>query len=113
MANKNLSKSLAGKFVPATDALNEAHAPAYALTPKQMLAQYAATGCLNKTFYASADEQLTKVLELCAEVEAGFIARTALFRRERGLMKNMPALLCAVLSVKERELLARIFPRVE
>ncbi len=112
MANKNLFKSLKGKFVPATDALNEAGAHAYALTPKQMLAQYAATGCLSKTFYASADEQLTKVLELCASVEAGFIARTALFCRERGLMKDMPALLCAVLSVKDRELLARIFPRV-
>jgi len=112
MANKNLFKSLVGKFVPVTDALNEENAPAYALTPKQMLAQYAATGCLNTTFYASAEEQLTKVLELCAEVEAEFIARTALFCRERGLMKDMPALLCAVLSVKDRALLAQVFPRV-
>src|SRR5258705_9754809 len=112
MANKTLFKSLIGKLMPATDASNEEHAPAYALTPKAQLAQYAATGCLNTTFYASADEQLAKVLELCADVEPEFIAKTAVFGRERGFMKDMPALLCAVLSVKDLELLNAIFPRV-
>ena len=112
MANKTLFKSLTGKFSPATDALNEERAPAYALSPKHQLAQYAATGCINRTFYASAEEQLAKVLELCADIDAEFIARTAVFCRERGFMKDMPALLCAVLSVKDRELLSRVFPRV-
>jgi len=54
MANKNLFKSLVGRLVPAADARNEENAPAYALTPKQALAQYAATGCLTQTFYAGA-----------------------------------------------------------
>src|SRR2546426_12454995 len=112
MANKTLFKSLIGKLMPATDALNEERAPAYALSPKHQLGQYAATGCLNTTFYASADDQLAKVLELCADIDAEFIAKTAVFCRERGFMKDMPALLCAVLSVKDRELLARVFPRV-
>jgi 60 kDa SS-A/Ro ribonucleoprotein len=112
MANKTVFKSLIGKLMPATDAINEERAPAYALSPQQQLAQYAATGCLNTTFYATADEQLAKVLELCADIDAEFIAKTALFCRERGFMKDMPALLCAVLSVKDRELLARVFPRV-
>jgi 60 kDa SS-A/Ro ribonucleoprotein len=112
MANKNLFKSLIGKFIPATNAINEERAPAYALPPKHQLAQYAATGCLNTTFYANSDEQLAKVLELCAELDAEFIAKTAVFCRERGLMKDMPALLCSVLSVKDRALLERIFPRV-
>lgn len=112
MANKTLFKSLIGKLMPATDAINEERAPAYALSPKHQLAQYAATGCLNTTFYATADEQLAKVLELCADIDAEFIAKTAVFCRGRGFMKDMPALLCAVLSVKDRELLARVFPRV-
>src|SRR5258705_4216168 len=112
MANKNLFKSLVGKLIPATNAINEERAPAYALSPKHQLAQYAATGCLNTTFYAGADEQLAKVLELCADIDAEFIAKTAVFCRERGFMKDMPALLCAVLSVKERELLNVVFPRV-
>lgn len=112
MANKTLFKSLVGKLIPATNAINEERAPAHALSPKHQLAQYAATGCLNTTFYATADEQLATVLELCAEVDAEFIAKTAVFCRERGFMKDMPALLAASLSVKDRELLARIFPRV-
>jgi 60 kDa SS-A/Ro ribonucleoprotein len=112
MANKNLFKSLMGKMTPATDALNEENAPAYALSPKHALAQYVATGCMNKTFYASASDQLTKVLELCSQVEPEFVAHTALFCRERGFMKDMPALLCAVLSVRDRELLAAVFNRV-
>jgi len=112
MANKSLFKSLVGRLIPATNAVNEERAPAYALSPKHQLAQYAATGCLNRTFYATADEQLAKVLELCAEIDAEFIAKTAVFCRERGLMKDMPALLLAVLSVQDRELLARVFPRV-
>jgi 60 kDa SS-A/Ro ribonucleoprotein len=112
MANKTLFKSLVGKLIPATNAINEERAPAYTLSPKHQLAQYAATGCLNTTFYATADEQLAKVIELCAEVDAEFIAKTAVFCRERGFMKDMPALLTASLSVQDRELLARIFPRV-
>ena len=112
MANKTLFKSLIGKLIPATDAINEERAPAYALSPKHQLAQYAASGCLNTTFYATVDEQLAKVLELCADIDAEFIAKTAVFCRERGFMKDMPALLCAVLSVKDRELLGRVFPRV-
>lgn len=112
MANKSLFKSLTGRLLPATDAINEARAPAYALSPKHQLAQYAATGCLNTTFYAGAGEQLAKVLELCVDLDAEFIAQTAVFCRERGFMKDMPALLCAVLSVKDRELLNVVFPRV-
>src|SRR5215467_12288899 len=112
MSNKTLFKSLAGKLLPATDAINEENAPAYALSAKHRLAQYAATGCLNRTFYAGANEQLAQVLELCAQVDAAFIAKTAIFCRERGYMKDMPALLCAVLSIKDRELLAQVFPRV-
>ncbi|HEV8168290.1 MAG TPA: hypothetical protein VGP59_03055, partial [Pyrinomonadaceae bacterium] len=112
MANKTLFKSLIGKLLPATDALNEEFAPAYALSPERRLAQYAATGCLNRTFYVDASEQLAQVLELCEKVDAEFIAKTAIFCRERGYMKDMPALLCAVLSVKDRALLGQVFPRV-
>jgi 60 kDa SS-A/Ro ribonucleoprotein len=112
MANKNLFKSLAGRLVPAADARNEEGAPAYALTPKQALAQYAATGCLTQTFYADASEQLSAVLALCEKVEPEFVAKTAVYARERGFMKDMPALLLAVLAAKDVRLLAQVFPRV-
>ena len=112
MANKNLFKSIVGKLIQATDAVNDERAPAYAFTPRHALAQYAVTGCLNATFYATAEAQLAKVIELCREVDAEFVARTAVYARERGFMKDIPALLCAVLSVKDRALLGRVFPRV-
>ncbi len=112
MANKKLFKSVIGKLAPATNAINEECAPAYALSPKHQLAQYAATGCLNKTFYAGAQEQLKQVLDLAADLDAEFIAKTAVFCRERGFMKDMPALLCALLSVKDVALLSAVFPRV-
>lgn len=112
MANKSIFKSMIGKLLPKTDAINEAGGQAYRFSPRHALAQYAATGCLNSTYYASAEQQLADVLALCGQVDPEFIARTALFAREKGFMKDMPALLCAVLSVKGPGLMAEIFDRV-
>ena len=63
MANKTLFGSLRDALIPQTNTVNSENAPAYALEPKQALAQYAATGCFGRTFYATADEQLTRVLD--------------------------------------------------
>ncbi len=112
MANKSIFKSMVGRLLPKTDTVNEAGGQAYRFGPKHALAQYAATGCLNSTFYASAEQQLADVLALCDKVEPEFIARTALFCREKGFMKDMPALLCAALSIKGPGLMAEIFDRV-
>ncbi len=114
MANKTLFKSTPGTYVTPADTVNEAGGTAYTLSPKAMLAQYAATGCLNATFYASAEEQLETVLNLCAspEVTPEFIARVALYSRTQGHMKDLPALLCATLSVFGPGLLAEVFDRV-
>lgn len=112
MASKSLFKSLVGKLAPKADAKNEAGGTAYSFTAQHKLAQYAATGCLNGTFYASADQQLETVLDMCAQNEPEFIAQVALFARSKGYMKDMPALLCAVLSVRSPGLLAEIFDRV-
>ena len=112
MASKTLFKSMIGKLQPKADARNEAGGIAYSMPPKHALAQYAATGCLNTTFYASADEQLATVLDLCGKVEPEFIARTALYARSKGFMKDLPALLCAVLASKGPGLLAEVFDRV-
>ncbi|MBC7795801.1 MAG: TROVE domain-containing protein, partial [Pyrinomonadaceae bacterium] len=112
MANKNLFKSVKGLFTPKTNTVNEAGGTAYEFSPKHALAQYAATGTLNATFYADATQQLEKVLGFCENLDAEFIAKTAVFARERGYMKDIPALLCAILSVKNKELLEKVFPRV-
>lgn len=112
MANLQLFQSLKGKLLSSANALNAAMAPAYAMSPRHQLAKYAATGCLNATYYASADAQLATVLALCEQVDAGFIAQCAVYCRERGYMKDMPALLAAVLAAKGADELAPVFKRV-
>ena len=112
MANTTLFQSSRGPYVPRTDTVNRAGGKAYSFTPRHALAQYAATGCLNKTFYATAEEDLDKVLSLASQVEPQFLAKTAVYARERGFMKDMPALLCAVLSVLDAPLCAQVFHRV-
>jgi 60 kDa SS-A/Ro ribonucleoprotein len=112
MANKTLFQTVRGLFTPAADTFNEAGGTAYKLTPKAALAQYSATGCFSQTFYADAAEQLDKVLALARELDAEFVARTAVYARESGFMKDMPALLVAVLSTKDKALFERVFPRV-
>lgn len=112
MVNTQLFQSLKGKFLPSANAVNNAGAAAYAMSPRHQLAQYAATGCLNATFYTSAETQLETVLALCEDIDACFIAQTAVYCRERGYMKDMPALLTAVLAGKGAPELARTFKRV-
>lgn len=112
MASKTLFQTIVGKLLPKTDVSNEAGGRAYQFSDKHALAQLAATGCLNSTFYASDEQQLEAIIKLCETVEPEFIARTALFAREKAFMKDMPALLCAVLSVKSPGLMVEIFDRV-
>ena len=111
MANTNLFQSIKNCFTK-TDTYNEAGGIAYTLTPKQQLAQLAATGCLNNTYYADAQSQLDQVLKLAESLDAEFIAKTAVYARQKGFMKDMPALLLAVLAQKDVNMLARVFDQV-
>ncbi|MDQ0014197.1 60 kDa SS-A/Ro ribonucleoprotein [Variovorax boronicumulans] len=112
MANLQLFQTQRGALLPSATALNEAGGMAYALSPKHRLAQLAATGCLNNTFYAQAQDQLDAVLALAREVDPVFVAKTAVYARRAGHMKDMPALLAATLAVRDVSLLAKVFDRV-
>ena len=113
MANKRLFQS-AARVLPSADVRNEAGGLAYSMPAKHALAQLAATGCVSNTFYATAETQMQKVLDLAKTVEPEFVAKTAVYARERALMKDMPALLCAVLAGSEagRKCLPLVFGRV-
>jgi 60 kDa SS-A/Ro ribonucleoprotein len=112
MANKTLFQSFVGPALPKANTRNAHGAPAFAFGPKHALAQYAVTGCLNTTFNASAAMQLQTVLRLANAAEPEFVARTAIYCRKDGYMKDMPALLCATLAARDSALLARVFDRV-
>lgn len=105
MANKNLFKNGAVK--------NEAGGFAYKLEPRAALAQYSVTGCLGQTFYCKAESQLDDILSLCDKVDADFVAKTAVYSREKGHMKDVPALLCVWLAARKKtDLIYKVFPRV-
>ena len=96
----------------AAETRNEAGGRAYAFSPEHALAQYAATGTVHNTFYASAEQQLGTVLKLAGDVSPEFVAKTAVYCRERGFMKDLPALLVAYLATKDVRLMKAAFPRV-
>ncbi|GKT25368.1 RNA-binding protein [Acidovorax sp. SUPP3334] len=112
MANHPLFQTLRGAPSPAATVRNQAGGAAYALSPKHQLAQLAATGCLNGTFYAQAQDQLDAVKALALEIDPIFVAKTALYARRTGYMKDMPALLATTLAVRDVSLLAQVFGRV-
>jgi len=98
MANKRLFQSaLPGRTLPNTDTVNEAGGRAYTRSDKATLAQFAVTGCLNSTFYTKDEDQLKITLELAGKVDSEFLAQLAIYAREQGYLKDMPALLCAIL----------------
>jgi 60 kDa SS-A/Ro ribonucleoprotein len=112
MVNTHLFTTTRGALLPATDARNAERAPAYGFDARHALAQLAATGCGNATYYTDERDQLVTVLAMCAELDPKFIARTAIWAREQGHMKDMPAILLAVLSMRNTRLLEHVFERV-
>lgn len=111
MANKDLFKS-ASKVQPA-NTVNFAGGSAYELSSKQALAQIAATNTFNGTYYASGDKCLQLAKEAVAKCDPEFIAKTAVYARDKAYMKDMPAFLVAHLMARgENALVEKIFPQV-
>ena len=112
MANKTLFSSLKSKLPRAT-ARNEAGGAAYALAPKHALTQLAATGCFGNTYYATAETQLDELRRLIDQVDDNvYLAKLAVYARERAYMKDMPAALLVSLSKRDTQLMHRVFERV-
>jgi 60 kDa SS-A/Ro ribonucleoprotein len=60
-----------------------------------------------------AETQLKTILSLCDKVSPERVAKIAVYARENGYMKDVPALLCAWLTAKRHgELLTKVFSRV-
>lgn len=112
MANKDLFSSHEKRLKEA-DGLNEAGGIAYRLEAKHALAQVAATGTFSNTFYSTGETQLSDVLKLIDEVDdCEFLAKLAIYAREKASMKDMPSALLVALSIRNTELMHRVFDRV-
>jgi len=113
MANaKVFRKSPKGKLAPPTDTVNAAGGVAYSKSPEGALANYACVGTIHDTYYISADKQLQDVIGMCNQVSPEFIAKTAVYARQEGYMKDLPCLLLAILLIKDVQLFKRVFPKV-
>ena len=86
--------------IPSADAKNRHGENAYSLTGKHALAQLVSTGCFRDTFYTKAQEQLDMILEIASNLDSEYIAKCAVFARQKGFMKDSPALLMAIIATR-------------
>lgn len=112
MANKSLFASALSRFLPRADTVNQEGAGAYVYGPEAKLAQLAATGTLADGFYSSAETQLADVVLAAKDVDPEWVAKCAVYSRQSGAMKDMPALLAAYLTMADPDLSVRVFKRV-
>lgn len=112
MANKSVFASLKGRLLPKATALNAAGAHAYDLGARHRLAQLAMTGTFGGGFYQDAQVEVAALVAAASAVEPRFLAQTAVHVRDKGHMKDTPALLLAVLASRDPALFALVFPRV-
>ena len=112
MANKSVFASIKGRLLPKADAKNAHAAPAYAYSDAHALAQVAVTGTFGGMFYQSPVEELEYVLDVAENVDVETLAKTAIYARKSGHMKDMPAVLLAVLARRDPVLFRKVFGRV-
>ena len=104
MANKAVFASTAFK--------NHAGGKAFAKSDEETLVQFAMTGTFNDTYYTKGANQLTQVMDGASRVSDEFIAKLAIYGRQQGLMKDMPALLCAILVARQSAHVDTVFTQV-
>ena len=93
---------------------NMAGGAAYLMDARHALAQIAVTNCFNGTFYASAEKnlELAKEAAIALKGDPEFIAKVAVYARNKAYMKDMPAFLTVLLSDIDKPLFRKVFRKV-
>ncbi len=112
MANKSVFASRKGRLLPKATATNAHGAPAYAYSDAHALAQVAVTGTFGGMFYQSPAEELEYILDVAEAVDPRYLAQAAIYARKAGHMKDMPAVLLAILARRDPVLFRAAFGRV-
>jgi 60 kDa SS-A/Ro ribonucleoprotein len=95
------------------NSVNEAGAPAFKLKGKENLVMLAMNGFLNGTYYNSGDALVEKLQEAIQGVDPIFAAKTAVYAKQNGAIKDAPAYILAALSKgSAMEAVKKAFPRV-
>ena len=82
------------------------------MTHEHALAQYAVTGMLDSLVLQSAEVQFERVLQISQNCSSEYIAKLAIYAHEKGLMKDIPALLLAILLKRDKSFFEPTFGRV-
>lgn len=99
--------------VAVANTTNEAHGRAYTMTNDMAVLQLAVTGTFNDTYYTEAKTQLDEMKKLVDACSTEWLARVAIYSRQHGFMKDMPAYLTAYLSTRpEKDIFNYTFDRV-
>lgn len=112
MANKSVFASIKGQLLPKATAQNTHGAPAYVYSDAHALAQVAVTGTFGGMIYQSPQDELEYVLDVAEAVTPKCLAQTAIYARQSGYMKDMPAVLLAILARRDPVLFRAAFGRV-
>jgi 60 kDa SS-A/Ro ribonucleoprotein len=114
MANSTLFNTKKNYLVTKpTDTVNLAGGSAYSYSDEHKLCQYVVTSTLGNMYYTDAKSQLDEILKLTQSARPELIAKAAVYGHETGNMKDVPALLLAVLAARgELTLLKTVFDRV-
>jgi hypothetical protein len=99
---------------PPAPVRNHEGAPAYVLTPALELYAAVATAALSDQFYEKADTRLVRLRELVAKNEPQFVARLAVYAREKLYLRSVPLVLAVELARIHRgdNLVSRLVARV-
>lgn len=82
----------------ATQVTNHGGAKAYTLTPELELYSTVVTASLNDQFYEKADTKLERIRELIAKNDPQFVAKLAVYTREKMYLRTVPLVLTVELA---------------
>jgi 60 kDa SS-A/Ro ribonucleoprotein len=106
MTNKALFSSRTKRAAKA-DTRNAAGGRAYKSSVRHALAQITATNCFNSTYYVNAKDNLKIAKDAALQLASSdplFVAKCAVYGRDKAYMKDMPAFLTVVLADVCRDL---------
>lgn len=81
-----------------TDTVNHQGAPAYTLSPKLELYTAAVTASLSDKFYEKGGERMNRIVELIWQSDPEFVAKLAVYTREKMYLRSVPLVLTAELA---------------
>lgn len=99
-------------MVPPANTKNNAGGPAYLKSAEQALAQYACTGFMGSTYYASQEQILEDAIKLADSVSDEFLAKCAVYAYKNAKMRDFPAFLGVKLSNRNPKLWRSVFKHI-